>query len=48
MSTDLRSPWVQPLADISGRNRDILAFDCDQNESVVTKTFDVAVPDRLV
>lgn len=46
--TDMRSAWGQALVDIGARNRNILVFDCDLSESVKTKAFAQAFPDRFV
>ena len=46
--TDMRSAWGQALVDIGARNRNILVFDCDLSESVKTKAFAEAFPDRFV
>lgn len=46
--TDMRSAWGQALVDIGARNRNVLVFDCDLAESVKTKAFADAFPDRFV
>ena len=46
--TDMRSAWGQALVDIGARHRNVLVFDCDLAESVKTKAFAEAFPDRFV
>lgn len=46
--SDMRSAWGQALVDLGARNRNLLVFDCDLAESVKTKTFAQAYPDRFV
>jgi transketolase len=46
--TDMRSGWGQALFDIGELNQNILVFDCDLSESVKTKAFAEAFPDRFV
>ena len=46
--TDMRSAWGQALVDLGARNRNVLVFDCDLMESVKTKAFAEAYPDRFV
>ena len=46
--TDMRSAWGQALVDIGARNRNVLVFDCDLADSVKTKAFADAFPDRFV
>jgi transketolase len=46
--TDMRSGWGQALVDLGARNPNILVFDCDLAESVKTKAFAEAFPDRFV
>ena len=46
--TDMRSAWGQALVDIGARNRNVLVFDCDLADSVKTKAFAEAFPDRFV
>lgn len=46
--TDMRSAWGQALVDIGARNGNVLVFDCDLADSVKTKGFAEAFPDRFV
>lgn len=46
--TDMRSAWGQALVDLGARNRNVLVFDCDLADSVKTKAFAEAFPDRFV